>query len=243
MEYMLIHTVDPELAPATSAEEDEAWKIFTAWSDELDAADDARTLHGSRLCPPADATTIMIKDGKLLITDGPYAETREQIGGYDVMECAGIDAAIGWAGKHPHALMGSVEARPLHRGQSEANPPAELADPGVGSVRYLMLIWIDRAAETATVHKIIRQNRLARGGETPRGRVFAAELEPADTARTVRIRSADVAVSDGPFCQEAQQLAGFELLDAADLDEVIKVASTHPLAPHAVLEVRPLWTS
>lgn len=60
-----------------------------------------------------DATTIRIRDGKMLTADGPFAETHEQLGGYFLLECQDIDEAINWAAKIPSAKYGSIEIRPV----------------------------------------------------------------------------------------------------------------------------------
>ncbi|MEN3306498.1 MAG: hypothetical protein V7603_2700 [Micromonosporaceae bacterium] len=68
---------------------------------------------GDRLRPAAEAATVRVRGGDLLVTDGPYAETKEQIGGFDVIECADLAEAIEVAAKHPGAKDGTVELRPL----------------------------------------------------------------------------------------------------------------------------------
>jgi hypothetical protein len=68
---------------------------------------------GAGLRPPADATTIRVRDGETLLTDGPFAESREQIGGFCLIECADLDEAIEIASKHPAATYGSIEVRPI----------------------------------------------------------------------------------------------------------------------------------
>jgi hypothetical protein len=68
-------------------------------------------LEGNRLRPVSDATTV--RDGGRLVTDGPFAETTEQIGGYDVIECADRAEAIEIASKHPVARFGAIEVRPF----------------------------------------------------------------------------------------------------------------------------------
>jgi len=66
-----------------------------------------------RLRPVADATTVRVRDGKTLTTDGPFAETREQLGGYYLVEAKDLDEAIGIAAKVPTAKHGSIEVRPV----------------------------------------------------------------------------------------------------------------------------------
>jgi len=68
---------------------------------------------GARLRPTADATTVRVREGEVLTTDGPFAETTEQIAGYYLVECPDLDAAIDVASKIPGARHGSIEVRPI----------------------------------------------------------------------------------------------------------------------------------
>src|SRR5262249_19698360 len=68
---------------------------------------------GERLRPTTDATTVRVRDGEVLTSDGPFAETKEQIGGYFVVQCKDLDEAIGVASKIPGARHGSIEVRPI----------------------------------------------------------------------------------------------------------------------------------
>jgi hypothetical protein len=70
-------------------------------------------LQGDRLRPISDATTVQVRDGELLISDGPFAETKEQIAGFDIIECQDLDEAIEVASKHPVARFGKIEVRPF----------------------------------------------------------------------------------------------------------------------------------
>src|SRR3954452_18993133 len=69
-------------------------------------------VSGAGLQPTPTATTIRVRDGERLITDGPFAETKEQLGGFYLLECKDLDEAIEWAAKIPGAQHGSVEVRP-----------------------------------------------------------------------------------------------------------------------------------
>jgi hypothetical protein len=71
---------------------------------------------GSRLGLSASATTVRVQDGRTLTTDGPYAETKEQLGGYFLVEAEDLDAAIGLAARLPGARSGAIEVRPLWAG-------------------------------------------------------------------------------------------------------------------------------
>ena len=65
------------------------------------------------LQPPETATTVRVRDGESLLSDGPFAEVKEQLGGYYLLECANLDAALRWAATIPSAKYGSIEVRPL----------------------------------------------------------------------------------------------------------------------------------
>jgi hypothetical protein len=68
---------------------------------------------GARLRPSRDATTVRVRDGEVLLSDGPFAESKEQIGGTALIECENLDEAIEVASKHPVAEFGVIEVRPL----------------------------------------------------------------------------------------------------------------------------------
>jgi len=68
---------------------------------------------GQRLRSVSDSTTVRVREGEVLVSDGPFAETKEQIGGFDILDCADLDEAIEVASKHPAASFGTLELRPF----------------------------------------------------------------------------------------------------------------------------------
>jgi hypothetical protein len=106
MKYLMFVCSDPEPDTDPAPEPD-----IEAWVEENDAA--GRRVRGAALAPPSAATTVRIRDGEALITDGPFAETREVIVGFDLLECADLDEAIAVARAHPMARGGRLEIRPL----------------------------------------------------------------------------------------------------------------------------------
>ncbi|MGC4979401.1 MULTISPECIES: nuclear transport factor 2 family protein [unclassified Streptomyces] len=80
------------------------------WVEELGAQRGVR-LHGHRLRLPADAVTVRVRDGEVLRTDGPFAETKEYVAGFDILDCADMEEAIEAAAKHPVATIGAMEIR------------------------------------------------------------------------------------------------------------------------------------
>jgi len=112
MKYLLLMYADASIGSKYSQEELQAHaQAWNAYMEEAKAA--GVLLSNGGLDPGAAATTIRIRDGKTLITDGPFAETHEQVGGYSVLECKDLDEAIRWAEKIPTATYGSVQICPL----------------------------------------------------------------------------------------------------------------------------------
>lgn len=109
MQYMLFIATDT--APETV---DDGTNTIEEWLQEGERR--GIRLQGDRLQPPADATTVRVRGGELLLTDGPFAETKEWIAGYDIVECADLDEAIDYASRHPMARFGRIEIRPFWNG-------------------------------------------------------------------------------------------------------------------------------
>ena len=86
-------------------------KAYQDFTEEVRAS--GALISGDALQPISTATTVSIRDGKTITTDGPFAETKEQLGGYYLLECKDLDAAIALAAKIPTATYGRVEVRPL----------------------------------------------------------------------------------------------------------------------------------
>ena len=105
MRYLMLVCVDEAVEP--SGEE----ALPTAWVHEMDGRGVRQ--FGSRLRPVSDATTVKVRGGEVLVSDGPFAETKEQVAGFDILECADLDEAIEVASKHPAAKFGTLEVRPL----------------------------------------------------------------------------------------------------------------------------------
>jgi hypothetical protein len=89
--------------------------IFAAHGEFGQAATEAGVFQGvgDGLQPAATATTVRVRDGERLLTDGPYAETKEQLGGFYALECKDLDEALEWAARIPEAKTGSIEVRPV----------------------------------------------------------------------------------------------------------------------------------
>ena len=110
MQYMLLIGGDEtmDLGPEGEAQMQAGAE---AWVREMDGR--GVRLQGDRLGLSTAATTVRVRNDELLIADGPFAETKEQIGGFDLLECADLDEAIEVASKHPVAKVGFIEVRPF----------------------------------------------------------------------------------------------------------------------------------
>jgi hypothetical protein len=109
MKYVLLICDDERVSPTN--EEIAADPAHHAYAAEIDRR--GASLGGARLRPVVDATTVRVRDGETLVSDGPFAETKDFVGGIDIIECADLDAAIAIAAGHPYASWGCVEVRPV----------------------------------------------------------------------------------------------------------------------------------
>jgi hypothetical protein len=109
MRYMLL-IYGPEMAPAENAPmpEMEPWNAYTQWMIEAGIFK-----AGDPLAPSTAATTVRVQDGRRLTTDGPFAETKEVLGGYYIVDCPDLDTALEAAARCPGAAYGSIEVRPI----------------------------------------------------------------------------------------------------------------------------------
>lgn len=112
MKYLLLMYADESIGSEYSKEESEAAaKTWAEFRKEISASG-ARISSGG-VAPASTVTTVRVRNDKTLITDGPFAETHEQLGGFFLVECKDLDEAIHWAEKIPTAKYGSIEIRPL----------------------------------------------------------------------------------------------------------------------------------
>jgi hypothetical protein len=249
MKYMMIHSLDEsEESVEPEAGTCSAPEALEAWIEEMTAR--GVVLDGARLHPTADATTVRAVDGRVQVTDGPFAETKEQVAGYDVIECPDLDAAIAVAAAHPTTRVGSIEVRAFDEGMPDPEVPEH---PVTGKRRYLMLVC-------ATMREALQGDDPGPAADDPDGtraqapsqvdawidrvsdrRIYGWPLVSPDRAVTVRRVDGEVVTTDGPFAETKEQIAGFDLLECHDLDEALDAAGTHPVARFGAIEIRPLW--
>jgi hypothetical protein len=112
MQYMLlIHDVESNWGRLSEAERNGFMQEYFDFTNEL--RESGAYVTASQLQPTSTAVTVQVQDGETVTTDGPFAETKEQLGGYYLIDVESQDEAIEWAAKIPSARFGKVEVRPL----------------------------------------------------------------------------------------------------------------------------------
>ena len=107
MDYLVLHYSDPDGAPFDQETDD---RMLAAWISDVDRR--GAVPIGNRLEPEAQATSVRVRDDRLLVTDGPFAETKELLG-FDVLHAADLDEAIEIMSRHPTLRWGRIEIRPF----------------------------------------------------------------------------------------------------------------------------------
>ncbi|MFL6136678.1 MAG: YciI family protein [Frankiaceae bacterium] len=111
MKYMMFVVADPDAAAEARTEPTEDRPTIHEWLADVEGR--GKRLIGDALRPVSDATTVRVSRGQVLVTDGPFIESKEWIAGFDVLECDDLDEAIAIAAAHPMAVGGKLELRPF----------------------------------------------------------------------------------------------------------------------------------
>lgn len=111
MHYLCLIYSAPDTGPADDAGAEEYMRGYWEFNDEVQQA--GVFVAGEPLQPVETATTVRVRDGEAIVTDGPFAETKEHLGGFYLLDCENLDEALRFAAKIPTATHGSIEVRPL----------------------------------------------------------------------------------------------------------------------------------
>lgn len=210
------------------------------WVDEVVARGVSE--YGERLRPGQDATTVRVRAGELLVSDGPFSEAKETIGGFDIIDVGDLDEAIELASKHPVASFGRVEIRPFIQrpaGSAAGVVPEEFHDRPVRGRRYLLLVVVEPGGEPAAAGD--DADAWVREVDARGIRLFGQVLRRPADATFVRRRHGEVLVTDLGAAAPTAWVAGLDLIEVRDLAEAIEVAAKHPMARGGAIELRPLW--
>ncbi len=202
-------------------------------------------LLGRELDLPETAATVRVRDGEMLVTDGPFAETKEFVAGFDLLECADLEEAVEVAAKHPSSWFQTVEVRPFMDGLQLGKEASAFGRGEDGAARpFLLIMW---TGETSAVpfddQAVMDEGEVWRLDVERRGlQVLGNALESPDTARTVRVRDGETLVTDGPLTETKEFIAGIDVVSCADRQQAIQLAAAHPIARYHAIEVRPFYS-
>lgn len=213
-------------------------------SDEL--KNQGKWITASLLHSVATATSVRVRDGQRHVSDGPYAETAQQLGGYCIIDADNRDEALDIASRLPAAQQGTIEIRPLlplpesltlpeDRASQPASTEADFKD-------YIVLLYAEAGAWPADEHAVALAESVQICHQLHAAGQFlsAAPLQPPATAACLRIRHGSRAVVDGPFAETKEQLGGYFLIRVRNLDEAIAIAARIPGSRRGTAEIRPL---
>ena len=235
MRYLLLIASDEATGiPYGTPDWDEQMVAYRAFSAECLAR--GAMVAGDPLQPVETATTLRIRDDGLTMVDGPYAETREQLGGYYLLDCKDEAEALELAAKIPTAKHGSIEVR-----QCAGHDSRHVERAGQ---QYMVLIYgaeedylpqdDPRIVKAMGEHQSLTARTLESGEY-----VGGDGLYPPSLAKTVCVRNGEALVTGGPFAETREQLGGFYIFACADLDRALALAQQIPIAS-GCLEVRPI---
>jgi len=232
MNYLMLIFTDGVSTPEIAATMQEH---TPKWVEEMDGR--GVRLLGNGLEGPDSAKTVRVRGGQTLISDGPFADTKEFIGGLDIIEAESLDEAIEVAAKHPVSWYFAVEVRPF---KYAVEIPKDWT---YDQLRYLLMSCIDGPAELDQLEEQVRGDieawlelAQARGA-----RLVGGPLAEPSTATTVRVRDGETLLTDGPFADTKEFLAGIDILSCETMEEALELAAANPLARLHMLEVRPFW--
>ena len=223
MEFLLLFTEregDPE--------EPNGFAQMNKFAREL--ADQKKLRRGAPLALESEAARVRVRDGKAVASDGPFAESREVVGGFWIVDVASREEALDIARRSPHARYGSVEVHPVDVrytfADREEGTPFLLAfhrEPGLSDPDGAKLSEMIAFGEA-----------LARNGTLLETAPLASEPPPA----RIQVRGGKTLVTDGPFAEAKEGIGGYSLVRVAGRAEAVELAKIYPHARWGPVEVR-----
>jgi hypothetical protein len=238
----------------TKREQDAFIEECFAYDDPL--FKDGHWIEGGQALQSArHAKTLRWKNGKVVVTDGPFTETKEQLGGTGVLEARDMDHAIALISKHPGLRLGPFEIRPIDeeslkrqmasdaewRGKAAAVPkdnPASMKFASLGYVPGNNWDEISESERDAMIEQCIAFDAARRKDGQWLGGIA---LQGAGTAKTLRLKAGKVAITDGPYAETKEWLGGVVVLQIKDMNHAVELLSRHPALPFGIsIELRPI---
>jgi hypothetical protein len=214
-----------------------------AWIEEMDGR--GVRLLGRELDLPQTAVTVRVRGGQTLVADGPFAETKEFVAGLDIFDCADLDEAIEAAAKSPVARYHPLEIRPFAAGLrlGEAASAFAREDDSAGTP-HLLTMWMGGTpAAPLDEEAVIAEGEAWQQDLEARGlQVLGNALAGPEAATTIRVRDGQTLISDGPFIETKEFIAGIDVIRCAGRRQAIEFAAAHPIARYHAVEVRPFYS-
>jgi hypothetical protein len=206
---------------------------------------------GAALQPSRTAKTLRWQNGAVIVTDGPFAETKEQLGGIGLLEARDLDHAVALLSRHPGLHYGATfELRPIDEESLQRQATSIAAWRGrapavdAHAAKFASLGYIDENV-WGSISQDERDVLLERCIAFDEARVRSGQwlsgiaLQSARTARTLRAKAGQVVVTDGPFAETKEYLGGVVVLALEDLNDAVASLSRHPALPFGVaIEIR-----
>ena len=222
-----------------------------AMERDIDALNEEMEAKGVRLFagglrPASEAKSLRIQpDGRVLISDGPYLETKEHVGGFWILEVADMDEALAWARKAVIACRAPVEVRSFFR----SDPTGLLARTPLkeGMTHFLATIYLPDNFAPSAQDKEMESDFDALNEEMEASgvkEVFAGGLSPAKEAKSLRAQpDGKVLITDGPYLETKEHIGGLSIGQAADMEEALTWTRKGAVVCRASGEVRPFFRS
>jgi len=248
--------VEEQWDAMSKAEQDALIEECFAYDDQL--LKDGCWLDGGQALQSArTAKTLRWKNGKAIVTDGPFAETKEQLGGVGVLEARDMDHAVELMSKHPGVRIGPFEIRPVNEESLERQRRWEESPEGrsvmarakatqAKTMKFGCLGYVEdggwdkisASEREAMMREVIAFDEARRkSGHW----ISGMALRGAATAKTLRSNRGRVVVTDGPYAETKEQLGGIVVNAIEDMDHAVEVLSKHPaLKLGVVIEIRPI---
>lgn len=235
MKFMLLMMTDEQAEKALpSGEIDKIVAQHMGVRHELCAA--GKLVWSNRLRFSNEATTIRVQGGKHVVTDGPFAESKEALGGFYLIEADSKEEAIEWAKKLPLRDVGAIEVRPARTG-------AQWRGQVHGAQHYMVMFIAnyEKPLSRDAVFKAIDSHYELSLDLAAQGKfVSSRALEPSAAAATIRQRNGQRIVTDGPFAETKEFVAGYFVIACDSKDEAVSWARQLMFGSDAC-EIRPVW--
>ena len=246
MQYMMAFYENDAAIEARSTDDESFWR---GWRDFFAALGDASIIISGAPLQDADrAVTVRVASDAPVVHEGPYADTKEQLGGFVVIDVPSLDEALAWARRCPAAREGAVEVRPVFPPEQPCGPPAvpgRTPAAGRGNANFMLTLYEapeEFAQREGPQSEQYWSEWIGFGKALRDASIFTdgAALREPGTATVVRIDDDGLRVQDGPYADTKEQLGGYVLIDVPSIDEALAWAARSPAAFRGAVEVRPL---